>query len=356
VQLVEPEPAGRDLERAGGHVDADDLVVAVSHEEPQERARAAAEVEHPARPGGLERGADRPEPLVTERDALLEGLLPLVGHVHDVHDVSDPVERGTGQARLVLEVAVRDERLLGVGGQPVAAAVQQLVDLGLVDPVVLVVVEDGQQHVEMGQQVGQPEIARQREADVTAVAPGRVLLVEADRLHVDGVAERLEEPAHEVLAAAGRHRRQPRLERDRRRRQLRVAAALPAHGAFEDRHQGDGHQRRRDVGPVVDVLREREGRRSPSAPHERHGVDLEQQSGRAALRRCLGIDDVRGPERQGEALHAVRVLVQEEAEVGRRPVGRGDGQEHGARRAYRRSPVRLRGLHAGEVAEEHREE
>ena len=76
------------------------------------------------------------------------------------------------------EIAAGDQLLLGVVGQPALARPQQLVDLVGRDPVVLGVVEHRQQHIQVPQRVGEPQLALQHEAYVARVAPLGELLVQ----------------------------------------------------------------------------------------------------------------------------------------------------------------------------------
>ena len=71
-------------------------------------------------------------------------------------------------------------------------------------------------------------VAAQAQPDVSALAPLRELGVERDRRHLDVVAERLEQPPRQAVAAARRHDRQRGFERDRRGRQLLVPLHVPA--------------------------------------------------------------------------------------------------------------------------------
>jgi len=213
-----------------------------------------------------------------------------------------------------------------MGGQPARAAADELVDLGLVDPVVLVIVEHGQQDVEVVEQIGHALGSVQAQREVPTGPPVGVLGIERDGLGRDLVAERREQPPDDVLPAAGGDGGQRGLERDRRRRELRPLPARAGHRALEHGDQRDREKRGGDVRPVVDVLGEREPPRPPPAAHEPDGVDVEHERRGAPLLARLGIEHVRGPERHGERLHPVGV---QEAEVGRRPVGRRERQEHG---------------------------
>ena len=228
--------------------------------------------------------------------------------------------------------------LLRVAGQPALAGAQQLVDLVGRDPVVLGVVEHRQQDVQLAQRVGEAQLALQHEPYVAASrpTPGTARPAAPARPST-GPAERLEQPPHQLGAAAGGQR--GHLDRA-------AAAAAPAssgralhcplQGAAEHAAQRDGEQRGGRVRAVVDVLRERGvGRAAPAlalaAPDQRDGVHLQQQRRRAALGVGLGVEDVRRAVRGGERLRLVGVLVQQEAQVGRGTLGGaggGDRQEH----------------------------
>jgi hypothetical protein len=251
----------------------------------------------------------------------------------------------------VLEVAVGDQLPFRVGRQPALAAAQQLVDLVAVDPVVLVVVEHRQEHVEMREQIGQPRVAREGESDVAARAPRREPLVERQRLDVDRVAERLEDPPRQLLAAAAWDRGQLGAQRDRGRGQVGALVAAAGQRGAECGEERDAQQRGRGVRPVVDVLREPGVTAGPA--HEADRVDVDQQRRGATVLGGVRIEHVRPSERQRQLLHAVGMLVQQMAEIGRRPVRGGERQQHerrwrvsvaiiGARRAGRMSARRVR--------------
>ena len=215
--------------------------------------------------------------------------------------------------------------------EPALASPQQLLDLGVVDPVVLVVVEHRQQDVQVIEQIGQSALRRESQADVAARAPLRISGIQPDRLDVDPVPQRLEQSTDELRAALGGHDGDPGLQRDRRGRQLLMTLARPGHRGLEHRHQRHRHERRRDVGPVVHVLREGEARGAAASPHQTNGIDVDQQRDGAPLRRGLRIEDARPPERQRDRLLAVRVLVQQKAQVRRRLMRRRHREQHPTR-------------------------
>ena len=92
-----------------------------------------------------------------------------------------------------------------------------------------------------------------------------------------------------------------------------------------DRH---AHEGRGGVGPVVDVLRQQEVLVGILAPDHAHGVHVEQQAGRTSLGTDLGVVDVGLAEAHVERLEAVRVLVEQVAQIVRRSVSRRDRQQH----------------------------
>ena len=250
----------------------------------------------------------------------------LLGHV-----LRELVERRPVETRLVLEIAAHDQLLLGMSREPARAAPHQLLDLRVVHPVVLVVVEDGQEDVEVVEEVCEPELARQAKADVAPGPPLRKGWIEQERLHGDLVSEWLEQPAHDLLAAARRHDRELRLERNGRRGELRPLLAGARHGALEDVYERNAHERRGDVGAVVYVLGQCEGGTGSPAAHEPDRIDVQEERGRTASLRDLRVEHVRLSERHAERLHAVRVLVQQVPEVSCGTMRRRDVQEHAAR-------------------------
>ncbi len=102
------------------------------------------------------------------------------------------------------QVATGDELPLGVVGEPVTATAEQLVDLVVADPVVLVVVEHRQEHVQVLQDVLDPGYRRQAYIKVRAQSPLDEAAVERSSGGDHLVAERLEQrPEHLLAAPAG---------------------------------------------------------------------------------------------------------------------------------------------------------
>ena len=301
----------------------------------QELAGAAAEVDDRAGTEVEQDLVDGVVPLGVEGHALLLRLHHLLvlrgldGLLEVVTELGEAGERGAREPGAPAEVAPGDQRRLGVIGEPALARAHQLVDLVGALPVVLRLVQHGEQHVELVEGVGEPDGAGQPEPDVARVAPLRDRLVERDRLGLDRPAERLEEPVRDVGATAARQHRDRDLERDGGVGELLARpAGAAARGAEHVGHR-DAEQRRGGVRPVVDVLREAEvGRVARPRPRQSHGVDVEDERGRAALVGGLGVEDGDGAEGLGELLHPVGVLVEQVAQVGRRGVGGRDGEEH----------------------------
>ena len=219
---------------------------------------------------------------------------------------------------LALEIATHDEVPTRVAVQPAFAARNKLVHFGIADPVVLAAVEHRNQNVEMGEQFRQGSAARQGH-----VAVGRVRV----DLRGDGhlVVQRFEQIPRLAAASTGECRdfggqRQGLVN------EFRSFAAPTAQGAAEDARDGDAHEGRRGIGPVVDVVR----RHRAATAHQRDGIDIEQQRHRAPIFRRLGIEDMRLAERQFERLDPCRILVQQESQVRRGAMGGRDREQHGS--------------------------
>jgi hypothetical protein len=89
------------------------------------------------------------------------------------------------------------------------------------------------------EQVGEPNLSGKTQREMSAAAPVRERGIERKRLDGDGVAERLEQAPHKVLAAAGRDGRQRGLQRHGGGRQLGPLFACAGHRALEDVDHGD---------------------------------------------------------------------------------------------------------------------
>ena len=78
----------------------------------------------------------------------------------------------------MFQVTPGDALLLGMLREPAFAVPQQLLHFVAGYPIVLLVVEDGDQHVEVREQVGQPRRLAQFDREVRPLAPFGELLVE----------------------------------------------------------------------------------------------------------------------------------------------------------------------------------
>ncbi len=90
-----------------------------------------------------------------------------------------------------------------MSGKPALAALQKLLDLVVGYPVVLFIVQDRNQYVKVCEQILQPNGACDRQGDIGRRAPFRKLIVKLRSLHLDGIAQRLEQPLDQVITAAG---------------------------------------------------------------------------------------------------------------------------------------------------------
>jgi hypothetical protein len=304
-----------------------------------ESAFAAAQVQHSrGRSTENSSGHSIEAPLV-QADAFLDLTLLVVLLLVDLRLVVRRVisEAGQDVARErtpVLQVAATDQLASGMGRQPRAALVEQLASLVLADPVVLVVVEHRQQHVEMRQQVGEPHPARETDRQVPTGAPGRELVIEGEGGRLDLVAEGLEQRPQHRLAASDRQHRHLDLERERGVGERRPLVAAPRHRRAEHLAHHDAQERRRHVGPVVHVAREGE-RLLPlpaSTAHQPDRIDLDHHRRGAAPLPRFGEEHVSIAERERDRAHVLGVLVQQVPEVGRRGVAGGDREEHRDRR------------------------
>ena len=114
----------------------------------------------------------------------------------------------------------------------------------------------------------------------------------------------------------------------RRRRQLGPVLAAAVKSRTEDLADRHAHEGRGGVRPVIDVLAQQEVLIGILAPDHAHRVHVKQQTGRTPLVSDLGVEDVRLAEAQVKRLEALRVFVEQIAQIVRRPVCRGDRQQH----------------------------
>src|SRR4029078_10360036 len=101
----------------------------------------------------------------------------------------------------VLQVAPGDEVLLWMGGEPTFALVKQLLEFVLADEVVLVVVENRDEDVQVGQEIGQCSLGPELHGEVGALAPGRERRIQRVMLGAALVAQGLKQASQQCLAA-----------------------------------------------------------------------------------------------------------------------------------------------------------
>ncbi len=350
ARLAEVEPAGRGLEVGRGDVGADDRRErGIGHQVPQQRAGSASDVRDRAGPELREHGVDRLGAHTGERGGARRGEVRGGSGLRGrIGSRVEPLVRLAHEVALVREVAAGDEVARRVLGEPAVAGAHQLADLVVGHPVVLPVVEHGQQHVEVAERVGEADLAGGHEVDVAGVAPvgERGIQRHGRRLHPPG--EGPEQLAHEVGAAARGQGGDRDAERQGARRQLGEGLAAAAHRRAEDVPERDREHRRRRVRPVVHVVRDARRARAPEArgADERDRIHLEQQRHRAPLVGRLRVDDVRGADGEVEGLRLGRVLAEQVAEVRRRVRGLCEDDEHGGLPGGRMRP--------GAEAETHR--
>lgn len=267
-----------------------------------------------------------------ERYPLLLGLQDLLilsrldGGLDLIPEFRQARERHASQTTRPGEIAAGDQVLVGVAREPALAGAKELVDLVGALPVVLGLVQNGQQHVQLAECVSQPDNTGEAKPDVARVTPVGERVIERDRLGVHGPTQRLEDPVCDHGATAARQHRDHDLQRDGRvgKLLLRVAATAPS-GAEHVGH-GDAEQRRRSVRAVVDVLGQAEVRGVlRPRPRQPNRIYVQHQRDGAPLLRGLGVEHRRGAERLLELLDPVGVLVQQEPKVGSRVVGSRNG-------------------------------
>jgi hypothetical protein len=86
-------------------------------------------------------------------------------------------------------------------------------------------------------------------------------------------------------------------------------------------------ERRRHIGAVIHVLRQREAWRAFRS-RQTNRIDIQEQTGRAGLVGRFRIEDVRLAKAQIEGLKAIRMFVQQEARIARRAMSCSESEEH----------------------------
>jgi hypothetical protein len=263
----------------------------------QQPAVAAAEVEDAARARGLQYPQHRRCPQVTqggaESRAGLRTAVPL-GRA-GLGGAAILIEQARGslghQPRLVAQVPAHDQVSLGMPGQPLSCPIHQLADLVLAHPVVFVVVQHRQQHIQLPEQVAHPARGGDPHVEIPAVTPRRERGVKRDGCRTDLVAKRLEHLSEQPFPAPAGQHRQVRRQLQAGLRQVGALGAAATQSRAE--HLADRHRQQRGggVGPVIDVGGERE-RAATAAAHQRDRVHFTQQRSGAAARLRRRVEDV----------------------------------------------------------------
>jgi hypothetical protein len=325
---------GRRFQRPNGDVNAGDpLEGAILHQRLEELSASAPEVDHGSRSGSAERGDHCADPLVGEAHRSFErSLLGVTGRLLGVGVIRVVRESGeclAGQRRTVAEVASRDQIAVGVGTEPLAALVEELLDLATLHPVVLVVVHHRKQDVEVAKEFPNPHGPHDPEVEVATITPGREVVIKRDRGRGHLVPQGFEQPADELFTSPAGHDRKVRLEREGSLGKLGPVLASSRECRTEQLGDRDAHERGGDVRSVVHVVGERERLPAASTPDQADRVDFQQERHRAPLGGRFRIQDVRLPVGDVDRPDVLGILVQKETEVGcRRGRGR-DREEHG---------------------------
>ena len=149
------------------------------------------------------------------------------------------------------------------------------------------------------------------------------------RLHASSNSEyeRFEQCAKKRFAATAGNRGESRLERQLGRGEFWLPLTSTPERRVEPARKHNGEQRRCDVRPVVDVLVLRAALAAAPTNHSDR-IDIEDNGRRTRFLARLRVEDHAIAERELSRVHMLWMLVQQESEVGRRPVSHSDRQEH----------------------------
>ena len=192
---VEPEATGSGFQGTDGDVYADDLPESrIRQELLDQPPLPASQIDDARGVAFLQRAGDRPEPDLRQRDQRLRtGSVAIRGRRARLF--RQTLQGIVRQVVPVLEIPAHDEIPTRMIFQPAFSPGDELVHLGVSDPIVFAAVQHRHQHIEMGQQVRQRLAARQCDVPVTAACV-------VARRQVDFIAQRFEEFAHFVPAPA----------------------------------------------------------------------------------------------------------------------------------------------------------
>ena len=225
----------------------------------------------------------------------------------------------TNQASLVHEVSRNDGVSRWMAIEPALPMTKQLLDFVVADPVVFLVVENRNEHVQVREQVAQPPGRPQCDREQPARTERPHALVEFMTSRLDCIPERLEQRAEERFASAAGNGRESRLERQFRGSEIGFPLASTTQSRVEPTRKDDREQRRCDVRPVVDVL-VLSAAFATAAPDHSDWIDVEENCRRAGFFARLRIEDGRVAEREFPRVDILRVLVQQEPQIRSRPV------------------------------------
>ena len=210
--------------------------------------------------------------------------------------------------------------------EPALTVAKQLLDLVVADPVVLLIIEDRDEHVQVRQQVAQSARRSQRDGEQPARAERRHALVECVTRRFDLVAERLEQRAEERLAAAAGDGREPSFERHRIAASSGFRSHRPASAELNQRESTTERSDDATYGRSLTYW----SSAPPLPPRPRTMPTGSTSSSTAAVQPRRWLRD-RRPSRGRTGTRAcgrARVLVQQESEIGGRLMGCSYGQEH----------------------------
>src|SRR6266568_1431227 len=215
----------------------------------------------------------------------------------------------------VLQISSDDRVALRMRFEPALAMLQEFLEFLLANEIVFLIVEHRHEDVEVRQQLTKATFAIQSNREISTRPPFWKCRVEWQFVRLHDIAERLEETTEERLAAATRQDGNPGLQRDRGVCQFRSFLGSSGHGGTEHLSNGDGQERRCDVRPVVDVLREWSCVLARTAAHETDRVDVKKQRRRASVGRRFWIKDDRASKALIERLNSGRILVKQITQI-----------------------------------------
>jgi hypothetical protein len=185
------------VETASGHVHADDVAEAlIVQEHPYECAVTTAQGENASDAPVMQSSQHRLETVVLEPDGGFQSVLGFTALclsrvTISVIFVGELNQRSVGEGTLVFQIPAGNELALGVPAQPPLPMPQELGHLILANPVMRLIVQHGDHHIHMPQQVAKLHGAGQGDGAVFAVPPLGKSRIQGVRLGVDAVPQGL---------------------------------------------------------------------------------------------------------------------------------------------------------------------